>query len=457
MTDRRNLHNVSPIDGRYSRHLKGLDQYASEHALIRYRVQIEIEWLLFLADTKEFTRLSPFNDTTRSEIRKIYQEFDADDSSRVSSIEVETNHDLKAVEYFLKDRLREIGIGNLAELLHFGCTSEDINNLAYGLMLQDLRAFQILPKMQSLIDSIQGMAKAWVDVPMLSHTHGQPASPTTAGKEMANFVVRLIQWRNELEDVKILGKMNGAVGNFNAHVIACPECPWDDMSRNFVLSLGLNHNPMTTQIEPHDSIARYFNAIAGFNQSLLDLDRDCWSYISIGYFKQKQVAGEVGSSTMPHKVNPIDFENSEGNIGVANALARHLADKLQVSRWQRDLSDSTALRNVGTTVAHTLIAISSANRGLGKLELNHERLEADLDDAWEILGEAVQTVMRAQGMANPYERVKELTRGQHFDQAMYLQLLEELDLPDEINVQLRDLTPAKYVGLAAKLANNALK
>lgn len=457
MTSRSDLHNVSPVDGRYRRHVEGLDQYASEHALIRYRVQIEVEWFLFLAEAKDFTHLSPFSETTQSQIRKIYEEFDTGDSSRVSTIEVETNHDVKAVEYFLKDRLQEIGLGNHAELLHFGCTSEDINNLAYGLMLKDLRSFQLLPNMNSLIDAVSELAQAWKDIPMLSHTHGQAASPTTAGKEMANFVVRLIQWKDELQDVKILGKMNGAVGNFNAHVIACPDCPWDDMSQNFVSNLGLNPNTMTTQIEPHDSIARYLNAIAGFNQTLLDLDRDCWSYISIGYFKQKQAAGEVGSSTMPHKVNPIDFENSEGNIGVANALARHLADKLQVSRWQRDLSDSTALRNVGTTVAHTLIAISSAKRGLGKLEINHERLDADLNHAWEVLGEAVQTVMRLQGMPNPYERVKELTRGKHFDQAMYLNLLEELSLPDEIKEQLRELTPAKYVGLAAQLATNALK
>ena len=457
MTNFERLHNVSPIDGRYRTYLVGLENHASEHALIRYRTQVEIEWFLLLAETPEFSALSPLENDTSASCRKIYQEFTSEDSLRIAAIEAETNHDVKAVEYFIKERFTSLGIEEHAEMLHFGCTSEDINNLAYGLMMNDIRSAYLLPSMHSLLELLRELGNKWIDVPMLSRTHGQAASPTTVGKEIANFVTRLAMWRNEFASVEITGKMNGAVGNFNAHVISCPEVPWQRLSHDFVSRLGLVPNLMTTQIEPHDSIAQYLNAVTGFNQVLLDLDRDCWSYISIGYFKQRQSTGEIGSSTMPHKVNPIDFENSEGNIGIAQALARHLSEKLQVSRWQRDLSDSTVLRNIGVAVAHTLIAIASAKRGLKKIELDFSRLETDLNESWEILGEAIQTVMRLHGLPNPYERVKELTRGQHFDQSLYLKLLDQLDLPNSVRNQLRELTPSKYVGLASVLAAEALK
>ena len=456
MTSNERLFAVSPIDGRYQKYLSNLSEHASEHALIRYRTQVEIEWFLCLSHAQEFEYLPLLEAETSERCRSIYRSFTAADSARVKQIESQTNHDVKAIEYFIKEQFSQLNLEHHSELLHFGCTSEDINNLAYGLMLKDIRKIHLLPLMNSLATQLATLAKTWLKVPMLSRTHGQPASPSTVGKELANYVTRLDGWIADLSRVRIEGKMNGAVGNFNAHMAACPNVAWRQISNDFVANLGLTPNAMTTQIEPHDSVSRYLNSIAGFNQVMLDLDRDFWSYISIGYFGQKQVPTEVGSSTMPHKVNPIDFENSEGNIGIANALARHLADKLVVSRWQRDLSDSTALRNIGVVVAHTLIAIGSTVRGLNKLKLHPAKLESDLNESWEILGEAVQTTMRIYGLPNPYESVKNFTRGKHFDKHLYLELLVHLDLPKPVHDLLIDLTPSKYLGLAFELARDTL-
>ena len=447
------IDSVSVIDGRYERHVAGLANYTSEGALIRYRVQVEIEWFLHLHAACPQITQAEISDADRENLRDIYRRFDADDANKVVELERQTNHDVKAVEYYIKDKIKSSGLDLNVELVHLCCTSEDINNLAYALMLVRLRDDLLIPQMYELESSLAQLAKEYANVPMLSHTHGQPASPTTMGKELANFHFRLNQWREDLASTAIHGKFNGAVGNFNAHVAASESIDWRVVSESFVLGLGLQTNPMTTQIEPHDFMARYCNAIFGYNVVLIDLTRDIWSYISMDYFKLKLVSGEVGSSTMPHKINPIDFENAEGNLGIANSLFHHFSEKLPVSRLQRDLSDSTVQRNLGTAIGHALVAFKSVHRGLSKLELNVEGICKDLTDAWEILGEAVQTVLRVEGVENGYELIKSLTRGQRLDRETYLKIVEQLPLSVDGREKLSELTPETYIGLAAELTN----
>ena len=449
---------ISPLDGRYRRHVEALASITSEFGLMRYRVRTEVEWFLFLAGMAEIAALPNIEAAQAAAAQAIWRDFDVADADSIKRIEAETNHDVKAVEYFVKAALGRIdGLAAHVEFVHFGCTSEDVNNLAYALMLVEARATVLAPAMRGLIDALRDLAAPLTDVPMLSRTHGQAASPTTVGKELANVVARLERQLRAFEEVEILAKMNGAVGNYNAHVVAFPQVDWPRRSRDFVTGLGLSFNAYTTQIEPHDYIAELGHCLMRFNQALLDFDRDMWGYISLGYFRQRKVEGETGSSTMPHKVNPIDFENSEGNLGLANAVLAHLGEKLPVSRWQRDLSDSTALRNIGTALGHCLIAYSSAGRGIAKLELDRSRLAADLDGAWEVLSEAVQTVLRSVGSAEPYERLKRLTRGRRMDERVYQNLLDELDLPAAVRRELAPLTPATYTGLAARLAEAALR
>ena len=449
---------ISPLDGRYRRRVEALASITSEFGLMRYRVRTEVEWFLFLAGMAEIAALPNVGAAQAAAAQAIWRDFDIADADSIKRIEAETNHDVKAVEYFVKAALGRIdGLAAHVEFVHFGCTSEDVNNLAYALMLVEARATVLAPAMRGLIDALRDLAAPLTDVPMLSRTHGQAASPTTVGKELANVVARLERQLRAFEEVEILAKMNGAVGNYNAHVVAFPQVDWPRRSRDFVTGLGLSFNAYTTQIEPHDYIAELGHCLMRFNQALLDFDRDMWGYISLGYFRQRKVEGETGSSTMPHKVNPIDFENSEGNLGLANAVLAHLGEKLPVSRWQRDLSDSTALRNIGTALGHCLIAYSSAGRGIAKLELDRNRLAADLDGAWEVLSEAVQTVLRSVGSAEPYERLKRLTRGRRMDERVYQNLLDELDLPAAVRRELAPLTPATYTGLAARLAEAALR
>lgn len=443
---------VSPLDGRYRGRVEALAPLVSEFGLIRFRVMVEIEWFLHLAATPEIADLPSIDAARADACRKIYQDFTVADAGRIRATEARTNHDVKAVEYFVKERLAALdGLAAHVEYVHFACTSEDINNLAYALMLLRARREVMLPAMSALIGDIRRLAVANASVPMLARTHGQPASPTTVGKELGVFVTRLRRQLHAFEAVSVLGKANGAVGNYNAHLAAFPEVDWAAVSSDFVHGLGLQHNAYTTQIEPHDYIAEYFDALARFNQVLLDFDRDAWGYISLGYFRSRRVAGETGSSTMPHKVNPIDFENSEGNIGIANALLTHLGRKLSVSRWQRDLSDSTALRCVGTCLGHSLVAMVAASRGIDRLEVDPRTLEDDLAESWEVLAEAVQTVMRRAGMDEPYERLKELTRGARLDRPGYLALIDALDLPEAMGETLRALTPARYTGIAREL------
>ena len=449
---------ISPLDGRYRRHVEALASITSEFGLMRYRVRTEVEWFLFLAGMAEIAALPNIEGAQAAAAQAIWRDFDVADADSIKRMEAETNHDVKAVEYFVKAALGRIdGLAAHVEFVHFGCTSEDVNNLAYALMLVEARATVLAPAMRGLIDALRDLAAPLTDVPMLSRTHGQAASPTTVGKELANVVARLERQLRAFEEVEILAKMNGAVGNYNAHVVAFPQVDWPRRSRDFVTSLGLSFNAYTTQIEPHDYIAELGHCLMRFNQALLDFNRDMWGYISLGYFRQRKIEGETGSSTMPHKVNPIDFENSEGNLGLANAVLAHLGEKLPVSRWQRDLSDSTALRNIGTALGHCLIAYSSAGRGITKLELDRNRLAADLDGAWEVLSEAVQTVLRSVGSAEPYERLKRLTRGRRMDERVYQNLLDELDLPAAVRRELAPLTPATYTGLAARLAEAALR
>ena len=449
---------ISPLDGRYRRHVEALASITSEFGLMRYRVRTEVEWFLFLAGMAEIAALPNIEGAQAAAAQAIWRDFDVADADSIKRMEAETNHDVKAVEYFVKAALGRIdGLAAHVEFVHFGCTSEDVNNLAYALMLVEARATVLAPAMRGLIDALRDLAAPLTDVPMLSRTHGQAASPTTVGKELANVVARLERQLRAFEEVEILAKMNGAVGNYNAHVVAFPQVDWPRRSRDFVTGLGLSFNAYTTQIEPHDYIAELGHCLMRFNQALLDFDRDMWGYISLGYFRQRKIEGETGSSTMPHKVNPIDFENSEGNLGLANAVLAHLGEKLPVSRWQRDLSDSTALRNIGTALGHCLIAYSSAGRGIAKLELDRSRLAADLDGAWEVLSEAVQTVLRSVGSAEPYERLKRLTRGRRMDERVYQNLLDELDLPAAVRRELAPLTPATYTGLAARLAEAALR
>ena len=444
---------ISPIDGRYASKTADLRPIFSEFGLIRHRVIVEIRWLQSLAANEDITEVPTFSADTAAQLERIISGFSEADAQRVKEIERTTNHDVKAVEYLLKEKIAgNTELERVGEFIHFACTSEDINNLAHALMLSEGRDSVILPLADRLIAAIRELAHAYAGQPMLSRTHGQPASPTTLGKEMANVVARLLRQREQIAAVAVLGKINGAVGNYNAHLSAYPEIDWPSHARQFVESLGIGWNPYTIQIEPHDYMAELFDAIARFNTILIDFCRDVWSYISIGYFKQRTIAGEVGSSTMPHKVNPIDFENAEGNLGIANVLFDHLALKLPVSRWQRDLTDSTVLRNMGVGFAYSSIAWQSALRGIGKLEVNAQRLADDLDNNWEVLAEPIQTVMRRYGIEQPYEKLKALTRGQRVDQAGMQAFIDGLELPDPVKQSLKSLTPQSYIGNAAEQA-----
>ncbi|MFN2645066.1 MAG: adenylosuccinate lyase [Burkholderiales bacterium] len=444
---------LSPLDGRYAKTLDPLRAYFSEQALIRYRTRIELEWLQALARERAIRELKPLSPRLLATLKRLVHNFAETDAESIKTIEAQTNHDVKALEYWLRGKLGSAKEAQAAlEFVHFACTSEDINNLSYALMLRESRERLMLPALDRLIGTLRALARRHAAVPMLARTHGQPATPTTLGKEMANFAYRLARARERVAAVAILGKMNGAVGNYNAHLIAYPGFNWERFCRRFVESLGLEFNPYTTQIEPHDCLAELFDAYARANTVLVDLDRDIWGYISLGYFTQKVKAGEVGSSTMPHKVNPIDFENSEGNIGIANALLRHLAEKLPVSRWQRDLSDSTASRNIGTALGHSFLAYAAAERGLGKLQVDTRRLAADLEQNWEVLAEAVQQVMRRYGIADAYDKLKNLTRGKRLERRTLAEFVKALPIPPDAKRRLLALTPARYTGLAAELA-----
>ena len=445
---------LSPLDGRYGAKIAALRSWFSEYALIKFRVRVEVEWLKALSAAAGIAEVPPLSAPARAFLDGLAENFSSADAERVKTIEAVTNHDVKAVEYFLKERCEATEeIRRVAEFFHFACTSEDINNLAHGLMLAGARQGVLLPAVDKLVARLTALAHELADLPMLSRTHGQPASPTTVGKELANVAYRLGRARARVAEVEILGKMNGAVGNYNAHLVAYPEVDWEGLARRFVQGLGLAFNPYTIQIEPHDYMAELFDALARLNTVIIDLDRDVWGYISVGYFKQKTRAGEVGSSTMPHKVNPIDFENSEGNLGLANAVLRHLAEKLPISRWQRDLTDSTVLRNMGVGVGYSLLGIDSCLRGLAKLEANPALLGADLDANWEVLAEPIQTVMRRYGLAQPYERLKELTRGKGgISRESLHAFIDTLELPAAEKLRLKALTPATYTGKAAELA-----
>jgi len=446
------LNALSPLDGRYATQLAPLRDLMSEAAFMKQRVHVEVEWLIALSDLG-LNELPPFSSSSRERLRTVARDFGLPEAARVKTIEARTNHDVKAVEYFLKESVQgEPELEQAAEFIHFACTSEDINNTSHALMLRAARDQVLMPATDRLVLVLRNMAHAHAEVPMLSRTHGQPASPTTVGKEFANLVARLEAACDRVRAVQLLAKMNGAVGNFNAHLIACPEIDWEAHSRKVVESLGLSFNPYTIQIEPHDYMAELFDALARLNTILIDLNRDLWGYISMGFFRQKLKEGEVGSSTMPHKVNPIDFENSEGNLGLANALLRHLAEKLPTSRWQRDLTDSTVLRNMGVAMGHCLLAYQSCLRGLGKLEIDQARLADDLAANPEVLAEAIQTVMRRHGVENPYEQLKALTRGQSIDAAALADFVSTLAIPDEARARLQSLTPQTYIGLAAALA-----
>ena len=448
---------ISPIDGRYARHTGALRELLSEYGLIRFRVLVELRWFQCLASEPGIPELPPLSAQQDKAIDEIIDGFNIEDAGRVKAFEATTNHDVKAIEYLVKEKLSAIdGLAPHIEFVHFACTSEDINNLSHGLMLQGAMKSAIEPLMTDVIDAVASLAKEHAATPMLSRTHGQVASPTTMGKELANVVARLKRQLATVQNTALLGKINGAVGNYNAHVSAYPDVDWLALSEQFVTQLGLTWNPYTTQIEPHDYIAELFQAICRFNTILLDFDRDIWSYISIGYFKQKKVDGETGSSTMPHKVNPIDFENSEGNLGLANALLSHLAEKLPVSRWQRDLTDSTVLRNVGVGLSYSLIAYHSALKGIGKLELNEDALAKDLEQSWEVLAEPIQTIMRKHGIAEPYEKLKAMTRGESLSRQRISSMLDELDLPENVKKDILSLTPANYIGEAQRLVSRLL-
>ncbi len=447
---------ISPIDGRYGARTRSLSPIFSEFGLIRYRVLVEVRWFAFLANHPGIPELPALNEAESAFLERLVDNFGLEDAARIKTIERTTNHDVKAVEYFIKQRFMDSGLIALSrgiEFVHFACTSEDINNLSHALMLAAGRETVLLPLMDKVIAAIGEEAKKHASVPMLSRTHGQVASPTTMGKELVNVYVRLKRQREQVAAVTLLGKINGAVGNYNAHISAYPDVDWPGLSEAFVTSLGITWNPYTTQIEPHDYIAELFDAVCRFNTVLLDFDRDMWAYISIGYFKQKQVAGETGSSTMPHKVNPIDFENSEGNLGIANAVMAHLAEKLPISRWQRDLTDSTVLRNLGTGFAYSVIAYESTLKGVGKLELNAQALAKDFETSWEVLAEPIQTIMRKFGIAEPYEKLKSLTRGNSMNATTIREIIDELGLPAEARDQVLALTPDGYTGAAEALVH----
>ena len=444
---------VSPVDGRYGSKTADLRPIFSEFGLIRHRVLVEVRWLQLLAEESRICEVSPLSEQAKCILDGIVENFSLDDARRVKEIERSTNHDVKAVEYLLKEKITgHVELEAIQEFIHFACTSEDINNLAYALMLREGRDQVLLPQMDAALDMVRRFAHIHADRPMLARTHGQPASPTTLGKEFANFAYRLRQQRKAVAGVSLVGKLNGAVGNYNAHLCAYPDLDWSGLARRFVESLGLEWTPYTTQIEPHDYMAELFQALLRFNTVLIDLCRDIWGYISLGYFKQRTVVGEVGSSTMPHKVNPIDFENAEGNLGIANVLLDHLAQRLPISRWQRDLTDSTVLRNLGVGLAHTSIALHSTLRGLGKLEVDEGRLSADLDANWEVLAEPIQTVMRRYGIKRPYERLKELTRGQRVGPDTLRSFVDSLEIPEKAKARLHSLTPASYTGNAGEQA-----
>ena len=446
---------VSPVDGRYGSKTDDLRPIFSEYGLIRHRVLVEIRWLQALAAHTGIPEVPPLSEHASNILNGISENFSEADAHRVKNVERTTNHDVKAVEYFLKEKIA----GNdeleaVSEFIHFACTSEDINNLSHALMVREGRGQVLLPQMEDVINAIRQLAHEHADAPLLSRTHGQPASPSTLGKEMANVVYRLHRQRDQIAAVPLLGKINGAVGNYNPHLAAYPDVDWPGFAKHFVESLGLDWNPYTIQIEPHDYMAELFDAVSRFNTILIDFCRDVWSYISVGHFKQKTVTGEVGSSTMPHKVNPIDFENAEGNLGVANALLGHLSAKLPISRLQRDLTDSTVLRNLGVGLAHTSIALQSTLRGIGKLEADRAGMQAELEANWEVLAEPIQTVMRRYGIEKPYEKLKELTRGQRISQQDLLDFIDSLDLPEEALQALRQLTPTNYIGNAVEQARN---
>jgi adenylosuccinate lyase len=446
---------LSPVDGRYASKVDALRGICSEFGLIRYRVLVEVRWLQWLSDEPSIEELAPFSMLMKGVLNRIVDEFSFDDAQWIKNAESKTNHDVKAVEYFLRDRIGSgSDVRNAGDFVHFGCTSEDVNNLAYALMLRGARDEVLVPVMKELAAKLRALANAHAGLPMLSRTHGQAASPTTLGKEMANIGARLVRAQKQLSSVELRGKWNGAVGNFNAHVVAYPEVDWPELSKQFVQSLGLAPNVLTTQIEPHDWTAEYAHALERYNTVLLDFCRDMWGYISLGYFRQRANTDEVGSSTMPHKVNPIDFENAEGNLGVSSALLSHFAAKLPVSRWQRDLSDSTVQRNFGTALAHSLIAVQSARKGLEKLQVDPEAIASDVDGAWEVLGEAIQTVMRRYGIAEPYEKLKALTRGRQVTREVMQDFIRSLDIPDEARRRLLELTPSAYTGAASELARS---
>lgn len=449
---------LSPLDGRYASKTDALRSWLSEAAFMKQRVQVEVHWLIALSQAKlpDFPSFSP---AAEAVLIKLVTDFSDQDAQRIKEIESVTNHDVKAVEYWMKEKVAgHAELEKASEFIHFACTSEDINNTSHGLMLKGARQEVILPKLKELLAALTNLAAVNATVPMLSRTHGQPASPTTLGKEMANIAMRLQRAIQNIEKVPLLGKMNGAVGNYNAHLSAYPDVDWESFSKEVVEKrLGLEFNPYTIQIEPHDYMAELFDAVARANTILLDMNRDIWGYISVGYFKQKTKAGEIGSSTMPHKVNPIDFENSEGNLGIANALLKHLSEKLPVSRWQRDLTDSTVLRNLGTALGHSLLAYDSALKGLGKLETNPDRLAEDLNNCWEVLAEPVQTVMRRFGVPNPYEQLKELTRGKGITPERLKEFIQSLAIPEQAKQSLLEMTPASYIGKAVELAERLKK
>jgi len=451
--ERQKLRALSPADGRYADKIVGLRDILSEYGLIRFRVLVEIRWLQWMSDEPSITELPPLSSAMKDVLNDIVDEFSIDDAERVKTIEATTNHDVKAVEYFIREKL---GIGpettNIGEFIHFACTSEDINNLSYALMLRTARDEVLQPSMRELSTKLRSMSNGYATIPMLSRTHGQTASPTTVGKELANVVARLARAEKQLATVDIRGKFNGAVGNFNAHVAAYPNTDWQKVSREFVASLGLDPNTHTTQIEPHDWTAEFCHVLIRYNTILLDLCRDMWSYISLGYFRQKVAENEVGSSTMPHKVNPIDFENAEGNLGLANALLDHLALKLPVSRWQRDLTDSTVQRNFGVALGYVAIAMDAASRGLGKLQADQDAIARDIENAWEVLAEPIQTVMRRYSVPEPYEKLKALTRGKPVTRALLHEFIGTLEIPEDEKTRLLELTPSTYVGLAMELA-----
>lgn len=443
---------LSPIDGRYQDKAQPLRSIFSEFGLLKFRVTVEVRWLQKLAATAQIVEVPALSAQANEYLNQIIANFSVEDAQRIKDIERTTNHDVKAVEYFLKEKSTTLPeLAAVSEFIHFACTSEDINNLSHALMLKTAREEVILPEWQKLIDEITRLANEYKAIPLLSRTHGQPASPTTVGKEMANVVYRLQRQLKQLQQIDILGKINGAVGNYNAHLSAYPDIDWHQFSQEFVTSLGITWNPYTTQIEPHDYIAEFFDNVARFNTIIIDFDRDLWGYIALNHFKQRTVAGEIGSSTMPHKVNPIDFENSEGNLGLANAVMAHLGAKLPISRWQRDLTDSTVLRNLGVGLGYCLIAYAATRKGISKLEVNEQHLRDELNQNWEVLAEPIQTVMRRYGIEKPYEKLKELTRGKRVDEQAMREFIEKLNIPAEEKVRLQQLTPATYIGAAVAL------